>query len=136
MKRTFAAVILSLALMVMLAPGHAEPAEVDLDLSAMPASVAYAQALAMQRDPDDYAGQRVRVAGIFNYSEARERGVIIVADKTGCCETFFDFICADALAYPDDYPDLYARFVLVGRFEPSDDEVGGCYLADAVIEAP
>ena len=133
MKRMIA-LGLFLALAAMLAPGFAEPAEVDLDLSEMPASVAYAQAIAMQREPEAYAGQVVRVAGIFNYSEARERGVIIIADRSGCCETFMDFVCAEALSYPADSPDLDARFVLVGRFELKDDDSGECFLADAVIE--
>lgn len=135
MKRMIA-VGLFLALAAMLAPGFAEPAEVDLDLSEMPASVAYAQAIAMQREPEAYAGQVVRVAGIFNYSEARQRGVVIIADRSGCCETFMDFVCADELLYPDDYPELYAHFVLTGRLEQKDDGSGECFLADAVIEAP
>ena len=77
MKRTIAAVVSVLAPAAMLMSGLAESADVDLDLSAMPASVAYAQALAMQRTPGDYAGQTVRIRGIFNYSEARQRGVVI-----------------------------------------------------------
>ena len=44
----------------------AAPAEVDIDLSVMPASVVYAQATSMQKEPEDYAGKLVRIAGTFN----------------------------------------------------------------------
>lgn len=135
MKRKILFAMLPLVL-ALIASCLAEPAEVDLDLSAMPASIAYAQAIAMQRDPGQYTGQVVRISGIFNYSEARQRGVVIIADTAGCCETYLDFICADPLQYPEDYPALYARFVLTGRFEPKDDGSGECFLNAAVIEAP
>ena len=39
-------------------------AEVDIDLSVMPASVAYAQATSMQKEPEDYVGKLVRIAGM------------------------------------------------------------------------
>lgn len=80
----------------------------------MPASIAYAQALAMQREPDEYLGQTVRIGGIFNYSEARQCGVVIINDNAGCCETSMDYSCSGDLRYPEDYPQLYSRFTVVG----------------------
>ena len=114
MKKAINIIILALAISAMAAMALAEPAAVDLDLSAMPASVAYAQALAMQREPEEYLGRTVRIGGIFNYSEARQCGVVIVADTTGYCETSMDFSCADEIRYPEDYPPLYSRFTVVG----------------------
>ena len=134
MKRMIA-LGLFLALAAMLAPGFAEPAEVDLDLSEMPASVAYAQAIAMQREPEAYAGQVVRVAGIFNYSEARQRGVVIIADRSGCCETFMDFVCADELLYPDDYPEAGKDITVVGTFTTyMEGSQQYCQLKDAEVK--
>ena len=134
MKKILRFLTLLTALAVAATMGFAEPAGVDLDLSVMPASIAYAQMTAMQREPEAYIGQTLRVAGIFNYSEARQRGVVIVADSSGCCETSLDFICAEPISWPDDCPELYARIVLVGRYEPSPDDDGAYCLADAVIE--
>ena len=130
----FLALLSTLATAAM--PGFTEPVEVDLDLSEMPASIAYAQMTAIQREPEVYIGQTLRIAGIFNYSEARQKGVVIVADRSGCCETSLDFICAEPVSYPDDYPELYSRFVLVGRYEPTADDTGVYCLTDAVIEVP
>lgn len=134
MKMAFAFLILLIIAAMVPCAALSERAEVDLDLSAMPASIAYAQALAIQREPGEYAGQTLRISGIFNYSEVRQQGVVIIADNTGCCETSMDFTCAGAPAYPDDYPELYARFTVVGRLEPGEEE-GLCFLTDAVIEA-
>ena len=130
MKKLFPALLLILALL--LPAAGAEAAEVDLSI--MPASIAYAQALAMQRDPAEYEGQMFRISDVFNYSEARGKDVIIVIDRTGCCETSIDFTCADDLVWPDDYPELYSRIVVVGRYEPDGD--GAYILTDVVIEEP
>ena len=134
MKKTLCVLILIMALFHLTACGFAEPAIVDLDLSAMPASIAYAQAIAMQREPEDYLGMTVRVGGIFNYSEARQRGVIIIADTSGCCETSMDFSCAGGIHYPEDYPELYARLTIVGVFSICEDDDSLYQLKDAVIE--
>ena len=114
MKKLICALILALAVSSLTALGLAEPQAVDLDLSAMPASIAYAQALSMQREPNECLGRMVRISGIFNYSEARQCGVVIIADTTGCCETSMDFSCADEIRYPEDYPPLYSRFTVAG----------------------
>ncbi len=136
MRRAFLAIVVSLILINLASFGFAEPTEVDLDLSVLPASVAYAQVVAMQREPDAYAGQTLRIAGVFNYSQARQHGVIIIADSTGCCETSLDFICTGSPVYPEDFPELYSSFLLIGRFEPCENGSGTYLLADAVIESP
>lgn len=114
MKKAICVFILTALVSALAALGRAEPATVDLDLSTMPASIAYAQALAMQREPDEYLGLTVRIGGFFNYSEARQCGVVIINDTAGCCETSMDFSCADDVCYPEDYPQLYSRFTVVG----------------------
>lgn len=134
MKKIIRAFILSVSLLALLNISLAEPAAVDLDLSLMPTSVAYAQAIAMQREPDGYLGLTVRVGGIFNYSEARQRGVVIIADRSGCCETSLDFVCAGDPCFPDDYPELYSRITVVGIFSTEDGEENAFRLTDAVLE--
>lgn len=134
MKKAILTLILAVAL-ALTAAGFAEAAPVDLDLSVMPASIAYAQAVAMQREPAEYLGKTVRVFGMFNYSEARQRGVVIIADTTGCCETSLDFSCAEALRFPDDYPELYARLTVVGVFTLCEGEEYPLQLTDVTIEA-
>ncbi len=134
MKKAIGVLILIMSLFNLTARGFAEPVNVDLDLSTMPASITYAQALAMQREPESYLGMTVRVGGIFNYSELRQRGVIIIADAAGCCETSMDFTCADDVHYPEDYPDLYARLTVVGVFSICEGNDGLYQLTDAIIE--
>lgn len=134
MKKTIGVFILIIVLSSMVR-GFAEAMKVDLDLSTMPASIAYAQALAMQREPDNYLGVTVRIDGIFNYSEARQRGVVIIADTARCCETSMGFACAGDERYPEDYPELYTRFTVVGMFSICEDGEGLYQLADAVIES-
>ena len=124
MKKMWLFLALMVTLSVTVMTGSAEHIEVDLDLSVMPASIAYAQMIAIQREPEAYIGQTIRISGVFNYSEARQRGVIIIADRSGCCETSLDFICAGPVFYPDDYPELYSHIVLTGRYAPSADGSG------------
>lgn len=136
MKKMSLFMVLWAALVVAAISGFAEIAEVDLDLSIMPASVAYAQMTAIQREPEAYVGQTLRIAGVFNYSEARQRGVVIVADRSGCCETSIDFICVEPISYPENYPELYSRIVLIGCYELSTDDTGIYCLTDAIFEEP
>ncbi len=135
MKRTMLFLTL-LALVVLGLSAYAEPAEVDLDLSVMPVSIAYAQAVAIQREPESYAGQMLRIEGTFNYSEARQKGLVIVSGKSFCCETSLDFACAEPLCYPEDYPELYSHIIVVGRYDLSEEENGLYFLTDAIIETP
>ncbi len=135
MKKLTGLLILIIVVSALAACGLAEPVEADLDLSTMPASIAYAQALAMQREPENYLGMTVRIGGIFNYSEARQCGVVIIADTAGCCETSLDFTCVGDVRYPEDYPDLYARFTVVGVFSICEGDDGLYQLTDAVIES-
>ena len=136
MKRIFALFVFVLMVTASIQPGFGEPEAVGLDLSVIPPSIAYAQAVAMLREPADYVGQTVRVSGVFNYSEARQKGVCIVADVTECCETSLDFICAEALSYPGDYPELYSRIMVIGCFESCADAEGEYCLMNASIEEP
>ena len=130
MKKALLALMLCLAL---LPAALAQPLQdVDLELSDLPASMAYAQLVAMLRDPEAYANQWVRLSGVFNYSQARERGVVIVADTSGCCEAGLDLCCEAGLTFPDDYPELYSKIRVTGFLES--DEDGTCRLVDAVLE--
>ena len=135
MKKAVLCFLLIAVMIAAMLPGFAETVEVDLDLSTMTTSIAYAQMVAILREPAAYVGKTLRIAGSFNYSELRQRAVIIVADKSACCETSLDFITAQDLAYPDDYPGLYKRFTVVGTLTASEEAEIGYLLADAVIEA-
>ena len=127
-----------LALLLLLTTAFATPAPdglaVDLDLSIMPASIAYAQAVSLQQEPETYAGQMLRVSGVFNYSQLRERGVVIVMDNSGCCETSLEFTRAGAPAYSEDFPELYSRITVVGCWQRAEETDGAWILQDAVVE--
>ena len=85
MKKAVLCFLLIAVMIAAMLPGFAETVEVDLDLSTMTTSIAYAQMVAILRDPAAYVGKTLRIAGSFNYSELRQRAVIIVADKSACC---------------------------------------------------
>ena len=61
----------------------------------------------MNGAPEEYAGLRVRLAGLFSSEETKtgRRFFCSVPDAAGCCLESFEFQRADDAVYPDDYPE-------------------------------
>ena len=116
-------------------PGQAlSERTVDLDLSDFPANISFAQMTQALREPEEYLGKILRLRGRFNYGEQTQRSTVIIGDRSGCCEVSMEFECAEARAYPEEYPALYAEFIVTGRFEAFEREGETLFrLADAEL---
>lgn len=71
--------------------------DVDLDLSSLSSTVAYAQALQMTETPQDYAGKTVRLSG--QYMGTGSAHSILVFDGT-CCTAAIGFTFAGSTPKP------------------------------------
>lgn len=120
-KRLFAALLLVMLLAgcgedtpqssVVLTPTQAAEAqtEVDIDITRMSGTMAYAEVTNMLTDPQRYDGKTVRVTGQFMAMEApQEEGrdpmyyALFVTDETACCQQGLEFVLDGA--QPADYP--------------------------------
>ncbi|MGI6040656.1 MAG: hypothetical protein ACOYBH_00280 [Candidatus Alectryocaccobium sp.] len=114
-------------------------AGVDLDLSELSSSMAYAQIYNMKYTPDDYIGKTVKIRGQFAYYENAYTKVryfaCIITDGTGCCSQELEFIPAGEHACPDDYPMTGSEITVTGTCEAY--EKNGyryCRLVNATVE--
>ena len=116
--------------------------EIDLDLSAMSGTVAYAQVCRLLSDYRAYEGKIIRMKGWFNVLQDPETGMVyyacIVQDATACCAEGIEFVWAGEHSFPGDYPEPGTGVTVTGRFE-SYMEGGDLYVhlndAEAVWEA-
>ena len=113
-------------------------AGVDIDLSEISSSIAYAQIYNMKYTPDDYIGKTVKIRGQFAYYENADTKVryfaCIITDGTGCCSQELEFIPAGEHAYPDDYPTIGSEITVTGTCEVYEkNEYRYCRLANATV---
>lgn len=112
---------------------------VDLDLSELSSSIAYAQIYNMKYTPDDHIGKTVKIRGQFAYYEnpdTKDRYfACVITDGTGCCSQELEFIPAGEHAYPDDYPAIDSEITVTGTCEVYEENgYRYCYLANAAVE--
>ena len=116
-----------------------EKAAVDIDLTDLTETVAYAQAVQMTEQPQGFDGKSVRVQGVFNtfFDADTEEPFFVCAvpDSTGCCMASFEIVPDGAYAYPEDYPDEFSLVTVVGDFRTFDDGgYLGCRVENAIWE--
>lgn len=128
MKRMICALAAVLALVCLTACGGAENGTankdglnrppVDVDLTAMSKTMAYAQVADMYANPAAYANKTVRALGSFSTYEYGGGRVFscTVSDSAGCCSLRLDFVPADGLSYPRDYPAEGTEITVFGTF--------------------
>lgn len=101
---------------------------VDMDLTAVSATMAYSQAYNIVNYPENYIGKTLKIKGEFMcyYDDGFERYyyTCMVSDAAGCCTQGFEFFPADGYSYPNDYPEEGQQFSIVGVFDTY--EEGGC----------
>ena len=111
----------------------------DLDLTKLSSTMVYAEVFNMRYEPDDYYGKRVRISGLFSANRNPTTGEYyyncIIPDATACCSQGLQFFTADAMTYPDDFPEQGTTITLQGTFSLDDENVYMCALTDAVIES-
>ena len=116
-----------------------EAEAVDVDLTRLSSTIAYAEAYSILTGPDAYMGKTIKVSGRYFPSYFSETGLnyhfVLIDDATSCCQQGFEFIWNGDRAVPDDYPEKDTEIELVGQLQ-SYKELGNtyCYLAvDEII---
>ena len=132
--RKLCAAVLCLALLLAMAacgsPGAATPDpgapqngfdSVDVDLTALSATMVYAEVYNMVSHPEDYIGKTVKMDGAFAYYHDEATGgdyfACIVQDATACCAEGIEFVLAGEHVYPADYPAPDEEICVVGEFD-------------------
>ena len=93
---------------------------VDVDLTVLSKTIAFAELINMQKNPEDYLGKIIKIRGSYYaaYSEkiGAYRNNIIVSDASYCCEQGMRFLWTGEHSYPEDYPYDNASIELIGEF--------------------
>lgn len=96
-------------------------APVDVDLTQLSASVAFAEVYNMRQNPDGYLGKRLRVAGRFTVNQDPKTGTVscglLIEDAAACCSQGMDLLVPASWVYPKDYPALDSRVTLTGELQ-------------------
>lgn len=81
-------------------------AQVDVDLSLLSDTMAYAEVVNMVRTPDDYLGKTVKIAGRAVSETVEATGMtyyaIFIDDATACCSQGLEYLLRGDAAYPLD----------------------------------
>lgn len=126
MKKIFSALLIAALLLAVLS-GCAKPAgaeetpeilEVDVDLTALSATVAYGEVFSMMLNPERYEGQTVKMAGAYavynDYVEGVQYHAVLISDAAACCAQGLEFVLTGGQVYPDDYPQEGEEIEIVG----------------------
>ena len=109
----------------------AGPAPVDLDLSVLSGTVVYAQVYNMMCEPEAWLGKMIRMAGLYNYYNDTEHGVVyhacIIQDATACCAQGIEFVWEGEHRWPEEYPEIGTEILVTGELQMYEEE-GTWYL--------
>lgn len=96
-----------------------EPPAVDLDLSGLSGTVAYAQVYSILSDPEAYLGRIIKISGYYSIYEDTEYNTVyhacVIPDATACCAQGFEFVRAGEYVWPDAYPEEGTDITVTGR---------------------
>jgi hypothetical protein len=90
--------------------GNTSNSDVDVDLTALNDTLLAAQVDSIMRTPQDYAGQSIRVSGIYGVYDGHH--YIEIWDAC-CCIGWFEFV----LSGDYNYPEVSAIIELTGVYE-------------------
>ena len=128
-----AAAVLALVIFISVmsfAGGRGARSDVDIDMVAMRDTMVYAAMVNIQRNPANYEGQTIRVAGSYSSRFWEVTGshyhFVVVQGQGGCCPRFMEFRRSGNYTFPDDYPTEGATIELVGVFSRGE---GSFYLS-------
>lgn len=98
------------------------PAEgVDMDLTVLSSTMAFAEIYNMLAKPNDYVGKTIKLKGAYLpfYREDTEKyhHYILTGDAAACCQIELEFVLTGEHSYPDDYPVQNASIELLGAVE-------------------
>lgn len=104
----------------------AEPAvnqtgDIDVDLTTLSSTMVYSEVYNMMINPQDYYGKIVKMSGNFSVYQDEKTGknyyAAVIADATACCSQGLEFVPADDMKYPDDFPSVGTQITVVGEFQ-------------------
>jgi len=74
--------------------------DITIDTTGMDKDDAYAYAYSLSMAPDRYAGQTVRVTGVFSHANEGGYDQVVVLDEDGCCSAGVEFVLPDGVERP------------------------------------
>lgn len=111
----------------------AEVAEIDVDLTAMSATIVYSQVSDMMTNPENYEGKVIKMNGIYQLYTNEDGSVFypacVIMDATACCANGIEFL-------PPEGTDLTAgeEITVIGTFEKYyEDGYLYCHLVDTTV---
>ncbi|MBO7632385.1 MAG: hypothetical protein J6S78_08670, partial [Lachnospiraceae bacterium] len=98
----------------------------------------YAEVLNIIQNPESYIGKTVKMDGSFMVYYDEDTGIYyyacIIEDATACCQNGIEFVPADARKFPEDFPELGSRIVVIGVFDTyQDGQYTYCTLRNAKL---
>lgn len=108
------------------APSAAEADPVDVDLTLLSSTMVYSEVYAMVYEPEQYLGKTVKMQGLFATQEYEGTRLYacVIQDATACCAQGLEFELAEALSYPEDFPEEGAEITVVGTFDTYTEDAG------------
>lgn len=111
---------------------------IDIDLTALPATMAYSELFHMLVTPDESIGKTVKIRGMFAFyhDETADKYYFacLLSDATACCVQGLEFIPTEEYAFPDDFPQKGEEITVVGVLDTyQDGDNTYCTLRDAEI---
>ncbi len=101
--------------------GAESDSSVDVDLTALNATMVYGQVYDMMTRPEDFKGKTVKMGGQFAVYTDETNGnnyfACIIKDATACCSQGLEFQLEGDHTYPDDYPDVGTDITVIGTFD-------------------
>ena len=119
-------------------PEHTET-EVDVDLTDLSANMVYAQVWDMINSPEKYRRKTVKMHGLFATRPDEKTGELqygcVIQDALACCAQGIQFIPAEEMQYPEDFPSEGEEITVTGEFDfTMDGNVINCILKAAETE--
>lgn len=107
---------------------------VDVDLTALSATMVYSEVYNMMSHPDDYVGKRILMRGLLDVYEGAEDTYFacVIPDATACCAQGLEFVAKDGYTYPDDYPQAGQEVTVRGTVAVMDE---GQYRFIRIVDA-
>ncbi len=109
--------------------------EAAVDLTAMSATMVYAEVYNMVVSPEEYVGRTVIMEGAYQvydyYGDGTYYHAVIIKDATACCSQGLEFTLGGDYKYPEDFPADGTSIKVTGVFTRSVEANGTFYLISA-----
>ena len=96
---------------------------IDIDLTKMGGTTAYAYLINILTEPADYVGQRIRMRGTADESYLEETETtyhyVVLFDESSCCAQGVEYVLSDERA---EYPALESAFEITGTLQPYEED--------------